>query len=94
MQVSTNERHDLLDELKSFNPIGIETRTLFSLMLAVAIIFTLLFPKIYLRNSIYYDSREISVQERRNELLKEQNKNLRLQLQQLKFKNLVIDTIF
>jgi len=94
LQVSTNERNDLLDELKSFTPRGIELRTLLSLTLIIAIIFLLLFPKIFLRNSIYYDSREIAVQERRNELLKEQNNNLRLKLQQMKFKNLVVDTIF
>ena len=94
MPINSNERNDLLDELESFTPVGIELRTLLSLTLIIAIIFLLLFPKIFLRNSIYYDSREITMQERRNELLKEQNKNLHLQLQQLKFKNLIVDTIF
>jgi len=94
LPINSNERNDLLDELESFTPVGIELRTLLSLTLIIAIIFLLLFPKIFLRNSIYYDSREITMQERRNELLKEQNKNLHLQLQQLKFKNLIVDTIF
>ena len=94
MSFSTKERDDLLSELDSFNPIGIQDRTLFNLLLIIAIVFALLFPKIYLRNSIYYKSREIALQERRNELLKEQNKKLKLQLQQLKFKNVILDTIF
>jgi len=94
LEFSLNERDDLLDSLEPFGTPGIELRTLLSLFLVIIIAFLLLFPKIYLRNSIYYDSREIAVQERRNELLKEQNSKLKLQLQRLKFKNMVLDTIF
>jgi len=51
-------------------------------------------PKIYLRNSIYYKSRNIAQLKYQHSALAEENLVLKQKLQELKFKNQTIDTIY
>jgi cell division protein FtsL len=55
--------------------------------------FILFFPKIYLRNNIYYISKDINRLYAHYISLKEENKFLKQQLEDTKFKNQIIDSI-
>ena len=53
----------------------------------------LYFPKIYLRNNIYYVSRDINKLHDNYISLKEENRFLAQQLEDMKFKNQIIDSL-
>jgi hypothetical protein len=53
-----------------------------------------LFPKIYITQQIYYKSREISKLKAEYDTLKEENKVIGASVEEIKYKNQVIDTIF
>ena len=53
-----------------------------------------LFPKIYLQSQIYYKSRDIAVLKREHNALKEENRIIRSNVESIKFKNQVLDTLF
>ena len=55
--------------------------------------FILFFPKIYYRNNIYYVSKDINRLYSHYISLKEENKFLKQQLEDTKFKNQIIDSI-
>jgi len=59
----------------------------------ICISFILFFPKIYLRNNIYYISKDINRLYSHYISLKEENKFLKQQLEDTKFKNQIIDSI-
>ena len=66
----------------------------------LAIIFTMLFlaialyfPKIYFRNNIYYISKDINKLYAHYISLQEENKFLAQQLEDMKFKNQIIDSL-
>ena len=63
-------------------------------VLLVALALFIFLPKIYLANEIYYTSRDINKLLDQYEILKEENRLLKQQLEQEKFKNQVLDTIF
>ena len=73
---------------------GMGVRFLLSMMLVFGIAWMLLFPKIYLENSIYYKSRDIATLQREYETLKEENRVIRRQVEEMRFKNQVLDTLF
>jgi cell division protein FtsL len=50
-------------------------------------------PKIYLRNNIYYISKDINKLHSHNISLKEENKFLRQQLEKMKYKNQIMDSL-
>lgn len=54
---------------------------------------TLYFPKIYLRNNIYYVSRDINKLQDNYISLKEENTFLKQQLEDMKFKNQIMDSL-
>ncbi|QOG11339.1 hypothetical protein [Arcobacter sp. FWKO B] len=66
-------------------------------ILIVGIIFAtilgLYLPKIYIKNNIYYTSRDINKLYSHYISLKEENKALSQQLEDMKFKNQILDTI-
>ncbi|MFA7090492.1 MAG: hypothetical protein WC149_01425 [Arcobacteraceae bacterium] len=64
--------------------------TVFGLML---LILTLYLPKIYLRNNIYYVSRDINKLHDNYISLKEENRFLAQQLEDMKFKNQIMDSL-
>ena len=63
-------------------------------MISIAIALLLLLPKIYLRNSIYYESRAIDRLQTQYGALVEENKLLSRKVEGLKVKNQILDTIF
>ena len=62
-------------------------------LVMIIISFILFFPKIYLRNNIYYISKDINRLYSHYISLKEENKFLKQQLEDTKFKNQIIDSI-
>ena len=67
-----------------------------SLLLVLAILVIMLalfFPKIYLRNNIYYVSKDINKLYAHHISLKEENKFLSQQLEDMKFKNQITDSL-
>jgi len=91
-----NDRDDMLAEIDTV--IGVKKELSFNFLLAVLLVASLVlllaFPKIFLRNSIYYKSRDISFLEREYGSLKEEHKIITNQVEQKKFKNQILDTLF
>ncbi len=63
-------------------------------IVSVLIVLLLLLPKIYLRNSIYYQSRAIDRLETQYSALLEENQLLSRKVEALKVKNQILDTLF
>ena len=62
-------------------------------LLILTIMLTLFIPKIYLRNNIYYISKDINNLYSHYISLKEENIFLKQQLEDIKFKNQITDSI-
>ncbi|MHC3994145.1 hypothetical protein ACXWTF_04905 [Thiomicrolovo sp. ZZH C-3] len=91
-----DDKANLLEETGSaiVTRKGIGLRFLLSMLMVFGIAWMLLFPKIYLQNSIYYKSRDIATMQREYETLKEENLVIKRRVEALKFKNQVLDTLF
>jgi len=63
---------------------------IFATMLVVLIIFM---PKIFLRNNIYYVSKDINKLYSHHISLKEENRFLEQQLEKMKYKNQIMDSL-
>jgi len=91
-----SDKHDILSEIDTV--IGAKNELSANYLLAVLMIASLLlllaFPKIFLQSSIYYKSRDISALQREYKSLKEENKLINNEVEQKKFKNQILDTIF
>ncbi|BCD62400.1 hypothetical protein NitYY0826_C1276 [Nitratiruptor sp. YY08-26] len=91
-KVEKKELLDSIDEISSKKELD---GTFFILViLSVVLIIALIFPKIYLSNQIYYKSRTINTLLDNYEILKEENRLLRQQLEYERYKNQVLDTMF
>jgi cell division protein FtsL len=64
------------------------------ILIAMAITLILTLIKIYLSNQIYYESKKVNKLYRQVEALKAEKKILQQNVEALKFKNRVTDTIF
>jgi len=91
-----NDKANLLEQTGSeiVTRKGIGLRFLLSMLLVFGIVWMLLFPKIYLQNSIYYKSRDIATMQREYETLKEENLVIKRRVEAMRFKNQVLDTLF
>jgi len=91
-----NDKHEILNEIDTV--IGAKSQLSFtyllSVLLGITLILLLAFPKIFLQSSIYYKSREISALEREYKSLKEEHKIISNEVEQKKFKNQILDTLF
>ncbi len=73
---------------------GISFSLFIIIIMSMMIIIILAAIKIYFSNQIYYESRRINYIEREVSALREEKMMLENQVQKLKFKTKVIDTIF
>ncbi len=91
-----NDKHEILSEIDTV--IGAKRELSLNYLLAVlmsaSLLLLLAFPKIFLQSSIYYKSRDISALQREYKSLKEENKIILNEVEQKKFKNQILDTIF
>lgn len=60
-------------------------------MLLIAFACIVFIPQIYIRNNIYYLSREIATLRSQEDVLSEENKELRYELEYMKFQNQILD---
>lgn len=67
--------------------------TLVIIFTTMFIVLALLMPKIFLRNNIYYVSKDINKLHSHHISLKEENKFLGEQLEQMKYKNQIMDSL-
>ncbi|WP_457596509.1 hypothetical protein [Hydrogenimonas sp.] len=89
------EKGELLDTIEEapYDPTA-DWQFLLLVLISIAIVLLLLLPKIYLRNSIYYESRAIDRLETQYGALLEENRLLSRKVEGLKVKNQILDTIF
>ena len=90
-----SEKEDLARHIESIeeDPAA-DWQFLLLLYIAIAIVLLLLLPKIYLRNSIYYESRAIDRLQTQYDALTEEHKLLQHKVEGMKVKNQILDTIF
>ncbi len=69
-------------------------RYLVGVLLSVTMLLLVAFPKIYIQNQIYYKSRDIAVLKREFNALKEENRVITSQVEAIRFKNQILDTLF
>lgn len=72
--------------------IGLKSLIIVYLLIILGLGLTV--PKIYLRSKIYYLSKDVGVLYTKYQVLEEENDHLKQQLEAIKFKNQVLDTIF
>ncbi len=64
------------------------------ILMAMSIVLILALIKIYLSNQIYYESKKVNKMQRQVEALNAEKRILQQNVEALKFKNRVTDTIF
>lgn len=91
-----SEKSQLLEELQELS--NRHKKLSFSYFLYVVssmiLICLLVFPKIYIQQQIYFKSRDISRLKSEYEMLKEENLLISSSIEELRFKNQILDTLF
>jgi len=87
-----NDKQELLEEYNEERNLDFKFLLLIYLSLAVA--FSIILPKIYIKNQIYYISRDIHKLYSEDSILKEENTYLKQKLESIRFKNQVLDSVF
>jgi len=95
MKRSESEKQQLTEQFDgSVYDSTADWQFLLLVIISVWIALLLLLPKIYLRNSIYYQSRAIDRLETQYSALVEENRLLSRKVEALKVKNQILDTLF
>ena len=93
--MSDKERRELSESIDDALYDGTaDWQFLLMVVISVLIALLLLLPKIYLRNSIYYQSRAIDRLETQYGALLEEHKLLDRKVEGMKVKNQILDTLF
>lgn len=79
---------------KKSNPNGITFGMISIILMSVTIVLILAIIKIYLSNQIYYESKKVNNMQQNVATLKAEKIMLQQNIEALKFKNRVTDTIF
>lgn len=90
------EHYEILDAVESVvgpsKEMGFRFFAVF--VLCIAIVLGVLFPKVYLQSQIYYKSRDIATLKREHDALLEENRIIKGKVEEIRFKNQIIDTLF
>lgn len=86
-----SEKEELLDYLEENEERELSVKLLLIMIAFVMVVMFLFVPKIYLRNEIYYISREIGNLEIQKESLVAENRALRKKLEDSKFRFLTTE---
>lgn len=89
----TQEEKDLLTDVRE-NIVAFSSQTILIALSAMIIALALFIPKIYIRNNIYYTSRNIIQLQTQLDSLNEENKHIKKQLEDIKFNNLTYELDF
>ena len=89
------EKIELLEEIKYVinKKKDLDVRYLFTVLFSIILAGTLIFPKIYIQQQIYFISRDITKLKSEFDILKEENKFIGRSVETIKFKNQIINTI-
>lgn len=95
-ETKQSEKEELLDSLDT---TFIPKRKLdagYFLYMSLILIFIMMFafPKVYITQQIYYTSRDIAKLKHEHDTLQEENKIISASVEEIKFKNQVLDTLF
>jgi cell division protein FtsL len=63
-------------------------------LFSMVLICLLFFPKIYIQQQIYFKSRDISRLKSEYDMLKEENQLISSSIEEIRFKNQILDTLF
>ncbi|MBV5277666.1 MAG: hypothetical protein J0647_01210 [Campylobacteraceae bacterium] len=90
------DKNELLEHYDAEQKIekNLDFRFLLLVYMVMFVAFLLILPKIYIKNQIYYMSRDISKLYGEYSILKEENRVLKQNLENMRFKNQILDTIF
>ena len=91
-----DDKNKLLDHYDAEQKVekNLDFRFLLLVYMVMFVAFLLILPKIYIKNQIYYMSRDISKLYGEYSILKEENRVLKQNLENIRFKNQILDTIF
>ena len=89
------EKIELLEEIKYVinKKKDLNVRYLLTVLFSIILAGTLIFPKIYIQQQIYFISRDITKLKSEFDILKEENKFIGRSVETIKFKNQIINTI-
>lgn len=90
-----SDRNELLNEYdeEQNKEKNLDFKLLLTVYLFMVLGFGVVLPKIYIKNEIYYISRDISKLYGEHSVLKEENRDLKQQVESLRFKNQILDTL-
>lgn len=91
-QADKNEILEIYDSIHNEDK-NLDFRLLIIIYLTIIIILSIVLPKIYIRNEIYYLSKDISKLDGEYSVLKEENKHLKQKLESIRFKHQVLDPL-
>ena len=88
-------RDELLEDFDSEQnrPKDISVKTLFLVYVVVFLALSILLPKVYISNQIYYNSKEINKMYHKYTALKEEQDFLKRELEKLRYQTLVLDGV-
>ncbi len=91
-----DDKNQLLDHYDAEQKIekNLDFRFLLLVYMVIMVAFLLILPKIYIKNQIYYMSRDINKLYGEYSILKEENRVLKQNLENMRFKNQILDTIY
>jgi len=91
-----DDKNELLEQYDAEQKVekNLDFRFLLLVYMVMFVAFLLILPKIYIKNQIYYMSRDISKLYGEYSILKEENRVLKQNLENIRFKNQILDTIY
>lgn len=91
-----DDKNELLEQYDAEQKVekNLDFRFLLLVYMVMFVAFLLVLPKIYIKNQIYYMSRDISKLYGEYSILKEENRVLKQNLENIRFKNQILDTIY
>ena len=91
-----NDKHELLDELDVVlnSKKKLDLNYLIVTILLMSFVSLAIFPKIYIQQSIYFKSRDISKLKGEYDTLMEENRLINASVESIRFKNQILDTLF
>ncbi|AFL68776.1 MAG: hypothetical protein JW802_01650 [Campylobacterales bacterium] len=90
------DKNELLEQYDAEQKVekNLDFRFLLLVYMVMGVAFLLVLPKIYIKNQIYYMSRDIGKLYGEYSILKEENRVLKQNLENMRFKNQILDTIY
>ena len=91
-----DDKIELLEEYDAEGRVekNLDFRFLMLVYMVIFVAFLLILPKIYIKNQIYYMSRDIHKLYSEYSILSEENRVLKQNLENMRFKNQILDTMY